>query len=89
MDYLPAKLETLMSKHFDLIGIPKRHFFAILALYSNHELEKERLTGKGVKILFDYRLHFDLIRCAFVLSKYDLQLKIIFLFFFLFNFDNV
>ena len=41
---LPLRLETLMRKHFDLIGIPKRHFFAILALYSNHELEKERLT---------------------------------------------
>ena len=41
---LPLRLETLMRKYFDLIGIPKRHFFAILALYSNHELEKERLT---------------------------------------------
>ena len=53
MDYLPAKLETLMSKHFDLIGIPKRHFFAILALYSNHELEKERLTGGWIRRGFD------------------------------------
>ena len=27
---LPLRLETLMKKEFDLIGIPRRHFFAIL-----------------------------------------------------------
>ena len=27
---LPAKLETLMKEEFDLVGIPRRHFFAIL-----------------------------------------------------------
>ena len=30
---LPARLETLMKEEFDLVGIPRRHFFAILGLF--------------------------------------------------------
>ena len=32
-----------MSTAFDLIGIPRRHFFAILGLFSKNKIEKERL----------------------------------------------
>jgi len=35
---LPATLETLIREEFDLIGIPRRHFFAVMALYSEHEV---------------------------------------------------
>ena len=37
---LPAKLETLMKEEFDLVGIPRRHFFAILGEYFSSNLIK-------------------------------------------------
>ena len=58
LDFLPCRLDTLFTRHFDLVGIPKRQFFAILALYSNHEIEKERLEefagSEGTDERWDY-----------------------------------
>jgi sulfite reductase alpha subunit-like flavoprotein len=55
---LPATLETLIREEFDLIGIPRRHFFAVMALYSEHEVEKERLeefcASDGTDDRWDY-----------------------------------
>ena len=55
---LPTTLESLITCEFDLIGIPRRHFFAVLALYSNHDIEKERLlefcASDGTDDRWDY-----------------------------------
>ena len=56
--YLPMKLGDIIRKEVDLVGIPRRQFFTILAEFSTDEIEKERLlefsASDGTDDRWDY-----------------------------------
>ena len=49
---LPMTIEKILESEVDLLGIPKRSFFQILAEYSSDKMERDRLlefcSGRGV-----------------------------------------
>jgi sulfite reductase alpha subunit-like flavoprotein len=51
---LPMTIEKILESEVDLLGIPKRSFFQILAEYSSDKMEKDRLlefcSGRGVNL---------------------------------------
>ena len=55
---LPMKLGDIIRKEVDLVGIPRRQFFTILAEFSTDEIEKERLlefaASDGTDERWDY-----------------------------------
>ena len=54
---LPMTIEKILESEVDLLGIPKRSFFQILAEYSSDKMEKDRLlefcSGRGVNLKSD------------------------------------
>ena len=54
---LPMTIEKILESEVDLLGIPKRSFFQILAEYSSDKMEKDRLlefcSGRGVNLTSD------------------------------------
>lgn len=54
---LPMTIEKILESEVDLLGIPKRSFFQILAEYSSDKMEKDRLlefcSGRGFNLKRD------------------------------------
>ena len=54
-------IEKILESEVDLVGIPKRSFFQILAEYSSDKLEKDRLlefcSGRGFNLKRDQALN--------------------------------
>lgn len=54
---LPMTIERILESEVDLVGIPKRSFFQILAEYSSDKMEKDRLlefcSGRGIILKTD------------------------------------
>jgi len=55
---LPMTIEKILESEVDLVGIPKRSFFQILAEYSSDKMEKDRLlefcSAEGTDDRWDY-----------------------------------
>lgn len=54
----PTTVRDVFSKYLDILGTPRRSFFAKLSLFAANEEEKEKLeelaSAEGVDLLYDY-----------------------------------